>query len=93
MSDESKTPIGDELTPETIRGWMPADQAALHAAWRELFPEFYGSMDPRRFLGRDLTAQQAGWVFEHWVCSAFRLITTQEDRVRGAYIVRMEASE
>jgi hypothetical protein len=85
--------MSDELTPETIRLWTPADHAALHAAWRDLFPEFRGSADPRRFGGRDLNAQQAGWVFEHWVCSAFRLVAAPPDRVRGPFTVRMETSE
>ena len=85
--------MSDELTPEIIRRWTPGDHAELHAAWRELFPEFHGSGDPRRFDGRDLTPQQAGWVFEHWVCSAFRLVATQVDRVRGPFTVPMESSE
>lgn len=86
-------PPYDDLTPEIIRLWTPADQAALHAAWRELFPEFIGSADPRRFLGRDLNAQQAGWVFEHWVCSSFRLVAAPADRVRGPFTVRMDIGE
>jgi hypothetical protein len=85
--------MGDEFTPETIRQWTPADPAALHAAWRELFPEFHGSEDPRRFAGRGLNAQQAGWVFEHWICSAFRLVTAPADRVRGPFTVPMELTE
>jgi hypothetical protein len=85
--------MSDELTPEIIRQWMPADHAGLHAAWRDLFPELQGFEHPRRFEGRDLTAQQAGWVFEHWVCSAFRLIATPPDRVRGPFTVRLETSE
>jgi hypothetical protein len=93
MVDEPKIPMSDELTPETIRPWTPADHTALHAAWRELFPEFHGSADPRRFDGRDLTVQQAGWVFEHWVCSALRLVATQEDHVRGPFTVRMDTSD
>jgi hypothetical protein len=85
--------MNDELTPEIIRQWTPADHAALHAAWRDLFPEFQESTDPRRFGGRDLNAQQAGWVFEHWVCSAFRLVATPVDRVRGPFTVQMETSD
>jgi hypothetical protein len=49
--------MSDDLTPEIIRRWTPADHAALHGAWRDLFPEFRGSVDPRRFDGRDLNAQ------------------------------------
>lgn len=85
--------MSDELTPEMIRRWNPADQGALHAAWQELFPEFHASPDPRRFVGRDLNPQQAGWVFEHWICSAFRMVATPADRVRGPFTVRMEMSE
>jgi hypothetical protein len=85
--------VSDELTPQFIRRWTPADDPGLHAAWRELFPELLGSADPRRFGGRDLTPQQAGWVFEHWVCSACRLVATHPDRVRGPYTVRLETSE
>ena len=85
--------MSDELTPEIIRQWTPADHAALHAAWRDLFPEFQESADPRRFDGRELNPQQAGWVFEHWVCSAFRLVATPADRVRGPFTVRMETSD
>jgi hypothetical protein len=50
-------------------------------------------MQPRRFLGRDLTSQQAGWVFEHWVCEAFRLVAASTDRVRGPFTVSLESSE
>jgi hypothetical protein len=85
--------MSDDLTPEIIRQWTPADHGALHAAWRELFPEFSGSSDPRRFDGRDLTAQQAGWVFEHWVCSTFRLVATPQDGIRGPFTVRLELTE
>lgn len=83
----------DELIPKRIRLWTPADPEALRAAWRELFPEFFGSTDPHRFLGRDLNPQQAGWVFEHWVCSAFRMVAEKADRVRGPFTVRMEMDE
>ncbi len=85
--------MSDELTPETIRQWTPADDAALHAGWRDLFPEFQESVDPRRFNGRELNPQQAGWVFEHWVCSAFRLVAAPEDRVRGPFTIQMETSD
>lgn len=85
--------MSEELTPEVIRLWTPADHTALHVAWRELSPEFYGTSSPRRFEGRALNPQQAGWVFEHWVCSAFRLVATQADRVRGPFTVRMETNE
>jgi len=40
-----------------------------------------------------LTPQQAGWVFEHWVCESFRLVADRADRVRGPFTVRMDASE
>jgi hypothetical protein len=93
MTDLGDPAMNDDLTPEIIRQWKPVDHAGLHAAWRELFPELYGSAGPRRFDGRDLTAQQAGWVFEHWVCSAFRLVATPLDRVRGPFTVHLETSE
>jgi hypothetical protein len=95
MTDLGDPSMSDDLTPEIIRRWAPADHTGLHTAWRELFPEFVGSEPehPRRFDGRDLSPQQAGWVFEHWVCSAFRLVASQADRVRGPFVVRMESSE
>jgi hypothetical protein len=51
----------------------------LRRCWGGLFPEFregYSPADPlpRRFQDHDLNAQQAGWLFEHWVCEAFRLV-------------------
>jgi hypothetical protein len=85
--------MSDEFTPEIIRRWKPADHAALHAAWRDLFPEFRESPEPQRFAGRELNAQQAGWVFEHWVCSAFSLVATSADRVRGPFTVPLESSD
>ncbi len=86
--------MSDELTPEIIRQWNPADRAALHTAWRELFPEYHGSELPRRFQGQALHPQQAGWVFEHWVCSAFRqVITAPSDHVLGPFTVPMESNE
>ncbi len=79
----------DDLTPDQIRLWTPTGVENLLNAWRELFPEFVGSIDPRRFLGRALNPQQSGWVFEHWVCSAFRMIaaeaTASEDRSRSGW--------
>ncbi len=85
--------MSDELTPEIIRRWTPADHQELHVVWWDLFPEFQGSDRPRGFDGRDLTPQQSGWVFEHWICSAFRLVATHLDRVRGPFIVRLETSD
>ncbi len=85
--------MSDELTPKIIRLWSPADHEGLYDAWRDLFPEFSSSEAPRRFDGRILTPQQAGWVFEHWVCSAFRLVATPTDRVRGPFTVPMESTE
>ena len=32
-------------------------------------------------------------MFEHWVCSAFRLVATQADRVCGPFVVTMEMSD
>jgi hypothetical protein len=93
MGDAETIPADGGLTPETIRLWTPEDHAALLGAWHDLFPEFRNSTDPRRFGGRDLTPQQAGWVFEHWVCSAFRLVATQPDRIRGPFHVRMETTD
>ena len=86
--------MSDELTPEIIRQWNPADDAALLTAWRELFPELHGSEFPRRFQGRVLNRQQAGWVFEHWVCSAFRqVVSTPDDHIIGPFTVPMESNE
>jgi hypothetical protein len=61
--------MNDELTPGIIRQWKPVDHAELLACWRSLLPELQEPLPPpgaqaRRFLGRDLTPQQAGWVFE-----------------------------
>jgi hypothetical protein len=60
MTGHEETSMSDELTPEIIREWTPADHAARRAARRDLFPEFQYSTDPRRFDGRDLNPQQAG---------------------------------
>jgi hypothetical protein len=90
--------MSDELIPEIIRQWKPADHAELLAAWQALLPEAQVPVPPaeeliRRFQGRDLTPQQAGWVFEHWICEAFRLVATPTDRVRGPFTVRLESSD
>jgi hypothetical protein len=90
--------MSDELTPEAIRKWKPADHPELFAAWRALLPEFQLPVPSpeeqiRRFQGRDLTPQQAGWVFEHWICEAFRLVATPTDRVRGPFTVRLDSSD
>jgi hypothetical protein len=85
--------MDDELTPLIIRQWKPADHAELLACWKRLMPEMNASVQPRRFMGRDLTPQQAGWVFEHWVCEAFRLVAEPGDRVRGPFIVHSDSSE
>ncbi len=85
--------MDDELSPSIIRQWRPADQAELLAYWIGLMPEMNASVQPRRFLGRDLNPQQAGWVFEHWVCEAFRLVAPPTDRVRGPFTVRSDSSE
>lgn len=85
--------MDDELTPGVIRQWKPADHAELLACWKGLMPEMNESLQPRRFLGHDLIPQQAGWVFEHWVCEAFRLVAAPTDRVRGPFTVRPDSSE
>jgi len=90
--------MDDELTPGIIRQWKPADHAELLACWRALLPEHRLPLPPpeertRRFGGRDLTPQQAGWVFEHWVCEAFRLVATPTDRVQGPFTVQLDSSE
>jgi hypothetical protein len=85
--------MDDELVPEIIRQWRSADHAELLAAWRALLSELHAREFPRRFQGRDLTPQQAGWVFEHWICEAFRLVATPTDRVRGPFTVRLESSD
>jgi hypothetical protein len=90
--------MDDELTPGIIRQWKPADHAELFACWRALLPEFRLPSPPpeeltRRFGGHDLTPQQAGWVFEHWVCEAFRLVTAPTDRVKGPFTVQLDSSQ
>jgi hypothetical protein len=85
--------MDDELTPGIIRQWKPADHAELLACWKGLMPELNAPVQPRRFLGRDLNPQQAGWVFEHWVCEAFRLVAAPTDRVRGPFTVSLDSSE
>jgi hypothetical protein len=85
--------MDDELTPGIIRQWKPADHAELLACWKGLMSEMSASVQPRRFLGRDLNPQRAGWVFEHWVCEAFRLVAAPTDRVQGPLIVHSDSSE
>ncbi len=90
--------MDDQLTPGIIRQWQPADHAELLACWKALMPEFGIPLPPpegltRRFQGRDLTPQQAGWVFEHWICEAFRLVATPTDRVQGPFTVQLDSSE
>ena len=53
--------MDDDLTPGIIRQWNPAEHPELLACWSELMPEMNASVHPRRFMGRDLTPQQAGW--------------------------------
>jgi hypothetical protein len=85
--------MDDDLIPGIIRQWKPVDHAELLACWKGLMPELNASLQPRRFLGRDLNPQQAGWVFEHWVCEAFRLVglrqTGSEDHSSS---IRIQAS-
>ena len=69
------------------------DHAELLACWKGLVPEMNASVVPRRFRGRDLNPQQAGWVFEHWVCEAFRLVAAPTDRVRGPFTIQLDSSE
>lgn len=61
--------MNDELTAGIISQRKPVDRAELLARWRPLLPELDESVQPRRFLGRELTLQEAGWV-----CESFRLV-------------------
>lgn len=59
-----------------IKSWKPADPEQLLHCLNDLIPElnqFPSAEQTRRFQGTPLRPQQAGWLFEHWVCEAFRL--------------------
>jgi hypothetical protein len=73
---------GIEPAPEShsrraqIKAWRASDLDQMGLCWKSLFPEFADPprTDPvRRFQDIDLRPQEAGWLFEHWVCEAFRL--------------------
>ena len=89
--------MSERLLPTLIRQRKVQDQNQLLTWWRDLFPEFRSDptveQQPRRFEGRDLDAQEAGWVFEHWVCEAFRLVAKETDRVQGPFIVRLDSGD
>ncbi len=65
----------EEQDAARFRTWTARDWKELRAVWKGLVPEA-GASPPevivRRFRGEELTAQQAGWVFERWVLEAFR---------------------
>jgi hypothetical protein len=54
-----------------LRGWEARDWAELSAVWSALMPAVEGQKP--LFQGEELTAQQAGYLFERWVIEAFRL--------------------
>jgi len=87
--------MSERLLPTVIRQRKVQDQNQLLTWWQNLFPEFGSDptveQQPRRFEGRDLDAQEAGWVFEHWVCEAFRLVAKEADRVQGPFTVRLDS--
>jgi hypothetical protein len=90
--------MSDQLTPEIIRRWRPTDHAELFSCWMSLFPEYQEALplpeEPRRcFQERELTPQQAGWVFEHWICEAIRHVAPVTDRVQGPFTVHLDSSE
>jgi hypothetical protein len=86
--------MSERIKPTYLRQHRVGDREQLLAEWQDLFPMFdpdssrYGQT--RRFRGRDLDPQEAGWVFQHWVCEAFRLCNL---RVDDAYTVPLETSE
>jgi hypothetical protein len=59
------------------------DWAELQALWSELL------RSPPQFRGAELSAQEAGWVFEWWVYEAFRL---SDAEVRPPFTVRIGPS-
>jgi hypothetical protein len=54
-----------------LPGWEARDWDELLAVWAVLMPAV-GGQKPH-FQGEELTAQQAGYLFERWVIEAFRL--------------------
>jgi hypothetical protein len=77
MSDEATSRVDDGRKIE-IQQWKASDLEMLIYCLRELIP---GSFDPSlsgrppRFQEQEVSAQEAGWGFEHWICEAFRLST------------------
>ena len=59
----------------SIRQTKPKDTEELLRWWNDLFPEFQADQPTassiRRFRDEDLSPQEAGWMFEHWVFEAF----------------------
>src|SRR5438034_7233876 len=94
VSLATESEMSERVKPTYLRQHRVGDRDQLLAEWQDLFPEFhpdpsrYGQ--PRRFQGRDLDPQEAGWVFQHWICEAFRLCDL---RVDDAYSVPLETSE
>jgi hypothetical protein len=60
-----------------------ADWTELQSIWSDLL------IDPPQFRGEQLTAQEAGWVFERWVYEAFRLSGAE---VQPSFTVRIATS-
>jgi hypothetical protein len=89
--------MSERLLPTVIRQRKVQDQNQLLTWWDDLFPELRSDatrrVQSRRFEERDLDAQEAGWVFEHWVCEAFRLVAKEADRVQGPFTVRHDSSD
>jgi hypothetical protein len=71
--------MNGDLNRNAVRGLKLLPLEELRRCWEDLFPEFREGSSPaealpRRFQDHDLNAQQAGWLFEHWICEAFRLV-------------------
>ena len=78
---------GLELAEEDIgrrsqlKAWRASHLEELIPCWYDLFPEFADPPlidQPRRFQGAELRPQEAGWLFEHWICEALRLAGGEE---------------
>ena len=80
----------------SIRQTKPKDTEELLRFWNDLFPEFQTdkptASSTRRFRDVDLSPQEAGWVFEHWVCEAFALQSPGELSVLGPMTIPGESS-
>jgi hypothetical protein len=81
----------------SIRQTKPKDTEELLHWWNDLFPEFQlegpAGSAIRRFRDEELSPQQAGWAFEHWVCEAFVLQSSAELSVLGPMAIPADSSE